>query len=299
MLIIKPTISIWLALLCIGCEQKDEKPYYFEHKLKKPVAFEQGNITTTNGISFSKDGNTLYISKPTDKKFDDGKYYMGIFESRFENNRWTKPNQIRFTIDIDAYHPVLSVHNDVLFFNSRSDPVSANKSIPHNIWVVPRTSNGWGTPKMVEGVNSLTYDSYPSVAKSNNLYFNSDREGGKGGMDFYVSYFKNGKYQKPINLSEINSSAEENDLVIDPDERFIIFNRYMHDTKTIDMYITFRKNNHWTSPRKLNQINQDDTWELTPTLSPDGQYFFYELNHKIMQIDMNALVNPGELQGDN
>lgn len=69
--------------------------------------------------------------------------------------------------------------------------------------------------------------SYPSLARNNNLYFNLTRNGGQGGMHVYVSNFENGSYLDPIALKALNSSDEENDLVIYPDVRFIIFNRYI------------------------------------------------------------------------
>lgn len=287
--------AIFLVMFTNSCRQSTPQEitnfsYSFSGELKEPIIFGQGEITTRNGISFSSKGDTLYTSGQLEKKFDNGRFYAGIFKSRYEDGKWTNPEQVQFGLEIDAYHPVLSNDNKALFFNSRSSPDSANLSIPHNIWAARRTPSGWGRPEMVEGVNSLAYDSYPSVAKNNNLYFNSDRAGGKGGMDFYVSYYIEGKYQEPINIEKLNSSDTENDLVIDPNERFIIFNRYIDSTKELDLYISFRKDLEWSFPRKLDNINSTDTWELTPTISPDGKYFFYELNNNIMQIDLATLI---------
>jgi len=291
-----------LAVLTISCAKNTKQrtgppPYSSTQELKEPVIFGQNEINTQNGISFSKSGNTLYTSAQLSKKFDDGRVFTGIFVSHYRAGEWTKPEQLQLALDIDAYHPVLSNDNKVLFFNSRSDPDMPNTSIPHNIWAMRKTPNGWGQPEMVDGINSLAHDSYPSIAKNNNIYFNSDREGGKGGMDFYVSYFTEGKYQKPLNLESLNSSEAENDLVVDPDERFVIFNRYIKTTNEIDLHISFRKGNEWTVPRKLDNLNLADAWELTPTLSPDGKYLFYELKHNIMQIDLASLIYAEELVG--
>ncbi|GJM35270.1 MAG: hypothetical protein DHS20C18_42710 [Saprospiraceae bacterium] len=231
----------------------------------------------------------MYTSRPIEKTFENGKPYMGIFLSTYHDNKWSKPEMVQLGQDIDAYHPVLSIDNKTLYFNSRSHPDSTNLSIPHNIWCSQKTSQGWSAPKMVEGINSPTYDSYPTVAKSNNLYFNSDRPGGKGGMDIYISHYDNGKYQKPINIEKLNSPDVENDLVVDPNEEFLIFNRYIDASKEMDLYISYKEGNDWKTPRKLHKINSPDKWELTPTLSPDGKYFFYELDGKIMQIDLSEL----------
>ncbi|MDN5201967.1 hypothetical protein QQ008_11350 [Fulvivirgaceae bacterium BMA10] len=292
---------IIVIILFTGCLSENSNnssaPYASQKELTEPVAFAPDRITTTNGICFSKDGGTLYTSGQIDRKFNNERNYAGIFESHYENGQWTDPQKIKLTPDIDAYHPVLSSDNKMLFFNSRSHPDSGNNAIAHNIWVMHRNEEGWSRPTMVQGINSLAYDSYPSIARNNNLYFNSDREGGKGGMDFYVSHFVDGHYQEPANLENLNSSDVENDLVVDPDERFIIFNRYINATKELDLFISFRKNNKWTIPRKLDNINAPDTWELTPSLSPGGKYFFYELKNNIMQIDLAHLIHPDELEG--
>ena len=123
------------------------------------------------------------------------------------------------------------------------------------------------------------------------MYFNSDREGGKGGMDIYVSNYVNGEYQEPINLKTLNSDQTENDLVVDPEEKFIIFNRYIDSIKALDLYISYREGEDWGKPRALDKINSPKKWELTPSLSPEGKYFFYELDGKIMQIDLAELVH--------
>lgn len=291
-------IIIWLLLIfnAINCKRPaqnaDQTPsYHLDYELKSPAEFALGKLTTSNGICFSKDGTNLYTSKPIEKKFRNGKSLMGIFIHTFNNGKWEEPELIDFEIDIDAYHPVLSYDNNILFFNSRSHADSTNFEVPHNIWYAVKTKSGWSTPEMVEGVNSEFYDSYPSPAKNNNLYFNSDRPGGKGGMDIYISKFKNGKYQLPINLEALNSIDAENDLVLDPNENFIIFNRYINATNEIDLYVSFRKNGIWDSPKKLDKINMNNKWELTPTISPDGKYFFYELEGKIMQIDLNEIMD--------
>lgn len=287
-----------LILLCViltltGCDPNTEKarpPYYSTEPLTEPVLFGSEELKTTNGIAFSPQGTTLYTSRNIERTFDNGRTYAAIFQSDFVEDRWTSPVLLQLEGDWDAYHPVLSIDGIQLFFNTRSHPDSGNASVPHDIWVSTREGTGWGAPSPIEEINSKSYDSYPSLARNGNLYFNSNRPGGAGEMDFYFARFIDGKYQAPINLQEINSPDVENDLVVDPDERFIIFNRYILETRDIDLYITFREKDKWSAPRKLNVVNLEGAWELTPSLSPDGQYFFYELNSRIMQVDLQVLL---------
>ncbi len=293
----KGLARILLILLSAGCGSKEQlPPYAQEQEIKKPTPLTEA-ILTRNGIAFSKDGSTLLTSNQIDKTFDNDRHYASIFKSEYKNGAWSEPQELAFELNIDAYHPVLSTDNRFLLFNSRSHLDSGNASIKHNIWIAERKGSEWSTPAMVEGVNSDAYDSYPTIAKNNNLYFNSDRAGGLGGMDIYLSKYQDGKYQEPENIRILNSSDEENDLVVDGEERFLIFNRYFHSTQGLDLFISFKRNNGWTTPRLLDNINTSDGWELTPTLSPDGKYFFYELNGIIMQIDLAYLIYPEEMEG--
>lgn len=280
------------SILISSCQDHHQSAsYHSKIALSKPVLF-SNDITTTNGIAFSKNGETLFISSVKADIFSNGRSTSSIFTYQFLNDEWVGPTPLELTGALDAYHPVLSANNDLLFFNSRSHPDSADKYLKHDIWYVKKeSSETWAKPENIHQINTEYYESYPSVSRNGNLYFNSDRPGGKGGMDIYVSRFENGTYQTPEALMEINSIHEENDLVIDPEERFIIFNRYIHADRSIDMWISYNRQNQWTVPVRLDQINSPDAWELTPTISPDGNYFFYEKNNQIWQIDLSVLID--------
>lgn len=286
----------FIVLIFLGCSSKSnqEFPYSQPDEIVVPIPFNE-ELVTTNGIAFSKDGRTLYTSIQRKDTFTNGRLLAAIRFSTFNSGSWSQPVNIQPEWSMDAYHPILSEDNNTLFFNSRSHPDSTRLAIPHNIWKAQKTKSDWSAPSLVEGVNSTSYDSYPSLTSDNHLYFNSDRDGGKGGMDIYVSRFKDGSYQEPVNIEEINSADVENDLVVDPEERFIIFNRYVHATQSIDLFISFNAGSKWTTPRELDNINHPEKWELTPSLSPDGEYFFFELDNKIMQVSLSALIYSDEL----
>ena len=289
----------WILILDLfGCRQNESEPppYFQTEKVAAPTPLFEDVISTVNGISFSSDGYTIYTSNNIERRFANDRQYASIFTQEYKSGNWTKPKRLDLGIDIDAYHPVLSSDNQLLFFNSRTHLDSGNRSIKHNVWVASWEDGGWKNPRMVAGVNSTFYDSYPSIATNKNLYFNSDRPGGKGGMDIYVARYVEGVYRTPQPIEILNSSDEENDLVVDPDERFIIFNRYFHSNRELDFYISFNVEDEWTVPRLLDNINTSEGWELTPSLTPDGNYFLYELNGTIMQVDLGSLIYPEEIE---
>lgn len=115
-----------------------------------------------------------------------------------------------------------------------------------------------------------------------------------GGGDIYRSKFVNGKYQSPESVTDLNSTDNENDVCIDPFERFIIFNRYIEATREIKLFLSIRAGANWTTPRVITPLEKDTDWELTPTLSPDGKYFFYEVNSNILRVPVAELFTPEE-----
>lgn len=284
---------VLVAAILSGCNNLEHSentpPYTRDSVLTTPVVFAEGMITTMNGIQFSRDGRTLYTSALTQDTFWNGRQFAQILQHTWRDTGWGTPVPVRFKRAIDAYHPVLSYDDSLLYFNSRSHPDSASQSVPHDIWFATHSDSGWTQPRRPPSVNSAYYDSYPSLAKNGNLYFNSDRPGGKGSMDIYLARYEDGQYATPENLQELNSEHAENDLVVDPGERFIIFNRYVEATHSLDMWIAYRRDGAWSAPRPLDAVNTPSDWELTPTLSPDGRYFFYELNGRIMQISLSVL----------
>jgi outer membrane protein OmpA-like peptidoglycan-associated protein len=74
------------------------------------------------------------------------------------------------------------------------------------------TEKGWSKPKQLEFDREVKDYCHPTLSADNQkLYFSSNRKGGFGGMDLYVSYKQtNGDWGKPINLGpSINSNKNE------------------------------------------------------------------------------------------
>ena len=290
-----PWVTLAVLFGLVGsCQRSKVPPYMKSEPLSQPIVLDS-TLTTVNGIAFSEDGHSLFLSKQTPETFDNERSFAGIFISTYQDSVWSDPEQLTFEIPLDAYHPVFSPDFHQLLFNSRSHPDSGRMYLKHDIWMVERADEGWGMPYPVAAVNSDAYDSYPSIAADNSIYFNSDRPGGKGGMDVYVSRYVENAYQEPENLWAVNSPQEENDLVVDPLERFIIFNRYDPESRILDLYISFNEEGIWSLPRAIDNINEKDKMELTPSLSPEGKYFFYERDGLIMQTELSQIIFEDEI----
>lgn len=81
-----------------------------------------------------------------------------------------------------------------------------------DLYISYDTPTGWSEPvNLGANINTEFWESSPSLSPDKNaLYFSSDRPGGYGGKDLYVSYRVNGKWQPAINMgSEVNTAGDE------------------------------------------------------------------------------------------
>src|SRR5262249_60095711 len=97
-------------------------------------------------------------------------------------------------------------------------------------------------PQHLAAVNSDANEWFPTVSKNGNLYFGSERPGGKGRCDLYVSRRGGGKNQTPENLCEaINNAANEGEPFIAPGENYIFFSRtgFPERRGAYDFYVSY------------------------------------------------------------
>lgn len=90
-----------------------------------------------------------------------------------------------------------------------------------------RYNNGnWTNPiNLGPTVNSAQFDGQPSISPDGmTLYFSSTRPGGYGGFDLWMTKFKDGRFQPPVNLGpEINTSGNEQSPFIHYDNNTLYF----------------------------------------------------------------------------
>jgi len=81
-----------------------------------------------------------------------------------------------------------------------------------DLYISYDTPTGWSEPiNLGANINTEFWESSPSLSPDKNaLYFSSNRPGGYGGKDLYVSYRVNGKWQSAENMGpEINTGGDE------------------------------------------------------------------------------------------
>lgn len=105
-----------------------------------------------------------------------------------------------------------SITGDTMFFTQvivNKKAGKKNKFRPQLFYSV-RNGNSWGDIIPLPFNNPEASYGHPYFdSGSGKLYFSSDQAGGKGQKDIYYSALSNGKWSQPVNVSEVNSDANE------------------------------------------------------------------------------------------
>ena len=136
------------------------------------------------------------------------KFYNAIYFSKKEKNNWTSPVNITPAVGSDGNMYVSSLSSDgsLLFLTKASDDNS-------DIFVSRYNGDKWtAAEKLNNKINTPYWESHATISPDGkSLVFASDRPGGFGGLDLYVSYKgQDGDWSMPVNLGpEINTPFNE------------------------------------------------------------------------------------------
>jgi Tol biopolymer transport system component len=243
----------------------------------KPEVFAPGIISTERNelnAAFSPGGKSFYFAIRTAK---DG---YSIWFTCEKENGWTKPRPAPFNSEYSDVDMCFSPDGKLLYFGSTrpihdGDPPASD----FHIWYVEREANGWGPARYLDSpVNSGQRALYPTFAKNGTMYFQGQYPGGFGKADIYRSRRINNSFAKPENLGRvINSDFHEGDVLIAPDESYLIVNtKRPKGFGKGDLFLSFQKDDgSWTPLINMGKpINSSGT-DYCPMLSPDGKYFFF------------------------
>lgn len=152
-----------------------------------------------------------------------------------------------------------------------------------NLYIMQKKGNEWGIPDALPNtINSRYNETTASITPDGKtIYFASNRPGGFGGYDIYVSHKDaNGNWGEAQNLGpKVNSAADEDAPFIHPDQKSLYFTSNGHSTMGgRDIFKTVLINGQWREPENMGYpINTplDDNYF---TLTADGSQGFFSSN---------------------
>ncbi|NML22698.1 OmpA family protein [Pseudoflavitalea sp. G-6-1-2] len=214
-----------------------KKSYQFaiDYAQQKPLGayrFEPSNL----GDSINSKDSEYYPTITIDgKELIFTRRINGINEDFFgasrNSNGWHKANPLNGNINTQSNEGAQNISQDGqwLIFTGCNFPGGAGSC---DLYISYLTSNGWSEPESLgPRINTEAWESAPSLSPDKKeLYFASNRAGGFGGSDLYVSrLLPNGRWGEPENLgAEINTPGEESCPFIHADNQTLYFTSNGH-----------------------------------------------------------------------
>jgi len=207
------------------------------------------------------------------------------------------------------YDPSISADGLELYFNSYRSGGFGNA----DIWVTTRKTKAdpWGEPvNLGATINSPAHENAPNISADGlSLYFGSDRSGGGGGRDVWVTKrkTKSDPWGEPVNLGpSVNSPADEHGPSISSDGLSLYFSGLWDDLKRsgglgqADIWLTTRKTvaDPWGKPVNLGAMVNSPRMDESPSISEDGLSLYFNSNRPEGQGIMDVWVKKRKTKSD-
>lgn len=222
--------------------------------------------------SISLDGNTMVFTRRTGGNED---FFITQKDS---NGKWRKARNLGYppNTSMPDGAAMLSADGYYLFY-TRCDMPSPDGIIGGGCDLVfsYKEDSAWSAPQYFGfTINTTGYEGQPCISSDNkDLYFVSNREGGYGGLDIWVSRFENNYWSKPMNLGPtINTDKNETSPFIHPDNETLYFASDGHPgLGQTDLFISRRnKNGTWKKPINLGAPINTDQFDGSIVINAKG-----------------------------
>ncbi len=229
----------------------------------------------------TSDGKTIFFS--SNRRGSIGGSRDIWFSTRRKNAGWGKPRNLGPIINSSGTELVRSItaDNRVLLF--QSDRAGGNGEA--DIWVITRESenSAWSEPINLGAAINTSYSELASnylfaeAGLVQKLFYSSNKPGGFGGPDIYVSTINESGFASSVNVFELNTPSVETCFWVSDDGKEIIFSsnrpNLTEDRNFDDLWTAKRDSVYgsWSQPVRLGpQINTPGFRDLAPFVSRDG-----------------------------
>lgn len=239
-------------------------------------------------ITFTPNGKTAYFASSA--RFFPFTRQATIYESHLEDGAWSTPQVASFSGTYSDIDPFLAPDGQRLYFSSIR-PVNGVPRGDIDLWMVERTTSGWGEPvHLGDAVNSPTADElYPSVSGDGTLYFASGPffpQAGKH-FDIYAAERDGEGFSPRVALGAgVNTQPSPSDVwlqdawefnpEISVDGKTLVFTSLRPGGYGLgDLYVSHRHQGEWSPAQNLGPSVNTAADEYHPTLSRNRNTLYF------------------------
>ena len=197
---------------------------------------------------------------------------------RLKDGTWSEAENLGRTINTAQREGAACVSPDgnYIFFTSCGKPEGLGSC---DIYMAVKRGDNWVNPRNLgPEVNSRAWDSQPSFsADGRTLYFVSNRKGGKGGKDIYMTRIgDDGKWTVPTSIP-INTQKNEESPFIHPDgETFYFSSDGLPGMGMRDLYfVKIKGDSDFSTPKNLGYPINSNKDEVSLSVSSNGKTAYY------------------------
>ncbi len=242
-------------------------PILHSDEFQEPVPMSD-RINTAGGEDspfIMPDGLTFYfwftpnVSVPVEDQLADG--VTGIYVSHKENREWSEPKRVILNDDISLDGCPFVLEDRMWFCSARPGYTGMH-------WFTARKRGGkWRDWEEVDFNPDHEVGELHITANGSGLYYHSDRQGGKGKNDLWVSTKVDGEWKEPRNLESLNSEHDDSRPFVSQDGKEMWFTRTHKGSPAV--FRSFKVEGEWQEPELI--VSQ---FAAEPTLDDQGNLYF-------------------------
>ncbi len=185
-----------------------------------------------------------------------GQNFSDIFQSRQDRKEeWSEPTlaeaEGKLNTNANEGAPVFNTSFSTMYYTRCGN--EENEGSNCKILVVKRTGRGWGEPQELDlSSDSTVTNGHPAISSNEfTIIFSSDRSGGQGGKDLWISTRSSvsDKFKKPLNLGElINTPGDEVFPFIRNDTTLYFSSNGHPGLGGLDIFKSVKRDDNWTKP---------------------------------------------------